>query len=91
MVVCIYYSLTSVVDIFCDEDGNREFGRHKVCPACRAILTSFPGLLTPALVACSTNFGTASDKRWVRRPGYKANSFHGNLAVLVGYIVTFYR
>ena len=39
--VCVYakaaFSLTVVVDIFCDEDGNREFGRHKICPACKAV------------------------------------------------------
>ena len=27
-----------------------------------SVVASFPGLLTPAFVACSTN--TASDKRW---------------------------
>ena len=37
--VCMWkaaFSLTGVADIFCDEDGNREFGRHKTCPACKA-------------------------------------------------------
>ena len=31
---------------------------------CAFPLASYPGLLTPAFVACSTNTGTAGNKRW---------------------------
>jgi len=34
---------------------------------CRYIVASYPGLLAPAFVTCSTNASTASDKRWGKK------------------------
>ena len=38
-----------------------------------SFLASYSGLFTPAFFTC--RISTASDERWVRRPGYGASSF----------------
>ena len=47
--------LNFISDIFCDEDGTREFNKAYVCPACELIFVNFK--VEHTVVNCSIYFG----------------------------------